>query len=54
MLRSAKNELQYRCSVFRGKPGRWVPSVSFAHPTRNEVSGVGTRGACAKPLGHKR
>ena len=49
MLRSAKNELQYRC-----KPGRWVPSVSFAHPTRNEVSGVGTRGACAKPLGHKR
>ena len=52
MLRSAKNELQYRCSVFRGKPGRWVPSVSFAHPTRNEVSGVGTRGACAKPLGH--
>ena len=51
MLRSAKTN----CStVFRGKPGHWVPSVSFAHPTRNEVSGVGTRGACAKPLGHKR
>ena len=26
----------------------------FAHPTRNEGSGVGTRGACAEPLGHKR
>ena len=26
----------------------------LAHSTRNEGSGVGTRGACAEPLGHKR
>ena len=38
--------------VVYNKPGRLV--VSFAHPTRNEGSGVGTRGACAEPLGHKR
>ena len=33
---------------------RTIGSVSFAHPTRNEGSGAGTRGACAEPLGHER
>ena len=44
-----------RCSVFRGslQYARTLGSVSFAHPTRNEGSGVGTLGACVEPLGHK-
>ena len=43
-----------RCSVFRIHKARTLGSVSFAHPTRNDGSGVGTRGACAEPQGHKR
>ena len=33
---------------------RTLGSVSCAHPTRNEGSGVGTRGTCAEPLGRGR
>ena len=47
LLRSAKIDV-------KDDYARTLGSVSFALPTRNEGSGVGTRGACAEPLGHKR